>query len=136
MSNPVRPHRWQSTRLHRPWDSPGKNTGVGCHFFLQATSPLPLKFSLSFNNTNDSACNTDSSMAWAVLILPFWSSITLGNLLKLTEYPFPHLKSRVYSTHFIRKKTIMSIRDVLHQEVRIRYILNGQYLVHLLTYSL
>ena len=31
----VRPHRWQPTRLHHPWDSPGKNTGVGCHFFLQ-----------------------------------------------------------------------------------------------------
>ena len=29
------PHRWQPTRLHRPWDSPGKNTGVGCHFLLQ-----------------------------------------------------------------------------------------------------
>ena len=27
-------HRWQPTRLHRPWDSPGKNTGVGCHFLL------------------------------------------------------------------------------------------------------
>ena len=31
----VRPHRWQPTRLHCPWDSPGKNTGVGCHFLLQ-----------------------------------------------------------------------------------------------------
>ena len=35
MSNSVRPHRWQPTRLPRPWDSPGKNTGVGCHFLLQ-----------------------------------------------------------------------------------------------------
>ena len=35
MSNSVRPHRWQPTRLRRPWDSPGKNTGVGCHFLLQ-----------------------------------------------------------------------------------------------------
>ena len=35
MSNSVRPHRRQPTRLPRPWDSPGKNTGVGCHFFLQ-----------------------------------------------------------------------------------------------------
>ena len=26
-----RPHRQQPTRLPRPWDSPGKNTGVGCH---------------------------------------------------------------------------------------------------------
>ena len=31
----MRPHRWQPTRLPRPWDSPGKNTGVGCHFLLQ-----------------------------------------------------------------------------------------------------
>ena len=35
MSNSVRPHRQQPTRLPYPWDSPGKNTGVGCHFLLQ-----------------------------------------------------------------------------------------------------
>ena len=35
MSDSVRPHRRQPTRLHRPWDSPGKNTGVGCHFLRQ-----------------------------------------------------------------------------------------------------
>ena len=35
MSYSVRPHRRQPTRLHRPSDSPGKNTGVGCHFLLQ-----------------------------------------------------------------------------------------------------
>ena len=31
----VQPHRRQLTRLPRPWDSPGKKTGVGCHFLLQ-----------------------------------------------------------------------------------------------------
>ena len=35
VSNSMRPHRRQPTRLPRPWDSPGKNTGVGCHFLLQ-----------------------------------------------------------------------------------------------------
>ena len=35
MSDSVRPHRRKPTRLARPWDSPGKNTGVGCHFLLQ-----------------------------------------------------------------------------------------------------
>ena len=35
MSDSVRPHRWQPMRLPRPWDSPGKNTGLGCHFLLQ-----------------------------------------------------------------------------------------------------
>ena len=31
----LRPHRQQPTRLRHPWDSPCKNTGVGCHFLLQ-----------------------------------------------------------------------------------------------------
>ena len=35
MSDSMRPHRRQPTRLPRPWDSPGKNTGVGCNFLLQ-----------------------------------------------------------------------------------------------------
>ena len=35
MSDSVQPHRWQPTRLCCPWDSPGKITGVGCHFLLQ-----------------------------------------------------------------------------------------------------
>ena len=35
VSDSVWPHRRQPTRLLRPWDTPGKNTGVGCHFLLQ-----------------------------------------------------------------------------------------------------
>ena len=35
MSDSVRPHRRQPTRLPRPWDSPGDSTGVGCHFLFQ-----------------------------------------------------------------------------------------------------
>ena len=35
VSDSVQPHRWQPTRLPHPWDSPGKNTGVSCHFLLQ-----------------------------------------------------------------------------------------------------
>ena len=34
-SDSLRPHGLYPTRLLRPWDSPGKNTGVGCHFLLQ-----------------------------------------------------------------------------------------------------
>ena len=36
MSISVRPHRRQPTKLPHPWDSPGKNTGMGCHFLLQS----------------------------------------------------------------------------------------------------
>ena len=35
VSDSAQPQRQQPTRLPRPWDSPGKNTGVGCHFLLQ-----------------------------------------------------------------------------------------------------
>ena len=35
VSDSVRPHRRKPTRLPRPWDSPGRNSGVGCHFLLQ-----------------------------------------------------------------------------------------------------
>ena len=35
MSDSVQPHRQKNNRLPRPWDSPGNNTGVGCHFLLQ-----------------------------------------------------------------------------------------------------
>ena len=38
VSDSVRPQRRQPTRLPHPWDSPGKNTGVGCHFLLQSIS--------------------------------------------------------------------------------------------------
>ena len=37
VSDSVQPHRRQPNRLPHPWDSPGKNTGVGCHFLLQCT---------------------------------------------------------------------------------------------------
>ena len=37
LSDSVRPHGLQPTRLLHPWDSPGKDTGVGCHFPLQCT---------------------------------------------------------------------------------------------------
>ena len=37
VSDSVQPHRRQPNRLRCPWDSPGKNNGVGCHFLLQCT---------------------------------------------------------------------------------------------------
>ena len=36
VSDSVQLHRRQTTRLPRPWDSPGKNAGAGCHFLLQS----------------------------------------------------------------------------------------------------
>ena len=43
MSDSVRPQRRQPTRLPCPWDSQGKNTGVGCHFLLQCMTKVKVK---------------------------------------------------------------------------------------------
>ena len=39
LSDSLRPHELQPTRLLWPWDSPGNSTGVGCHSFLQGVFP-------------------------------------------------------------------------------------------------
>ena len=49
MSASVRPHRWQATRLPCPWDSPGRNTGVGCHFLLHTSLQLPSNIFKTFS---------------------------------------------------------------------------------------
>ena len=41
MSDSVQPHRQQPTSLLHPWDSPGKNTRVSCHFLLQGILLTP-----------------------------------------------------------------------------------------------
>ena len=43
VSDSVRPHRWKPTSLPWPWDSPGKNTGVGCHLWGRTESDTRLK---------------------------------------------------------------------------------------------
>ena len=40
-SDSLRPHGLQPAKLFSPWESPGKNTGVGCHFLLQGDLPDP-----------------------------------------------------------------------------------------------
>ena len=54
MSDSVRPHRRQPTRLPHPWDSPGKNTGVGCHFLLQCMKVKSEKWKWSRSVVSDS----------------------------------------------------------------------------------
>ena len=53
----VQPHRWQPTRLPRPWDAPSKNTGMGCHFLHQCMKVKSenevVQSSLTLNNPMD-----------------------------------------------------------------------------------
>ena len=60
VSNSVQPHRGQPTRLLRPWDSPGKNTGGGCHFLLQCMHAKLLQLCLTLCDPMDNSppCST------------------------------------------------------------------------------
>ena len=58
MSDSVWPHRQQPTRLPRPWDSPGKNAGVGCHFLL----PVWLYFSIKLKVRKKKLKNKKSAL--------------------------------------------------------------------------
>ena len=80
MSNSVWPHRWQPTRLHHPWDSPGENTGVGCHFLLQCmkvksesevAQSCPLLVSKIYKGRPTLA------KPWGILLIPHWGTHTL-----------------------------------------------------------
>ena len=75
----LRPHRQQSARLPHPCDSPGKNTGVGCHFLLQCmkvkseskVAQLCLTFSDSMN------CSLPGSSVHGISRQEYWSGVPL-----------------------------------------------------------
>ena len=84
MSDSVRPHRRQPTRLPCPWDSPGKNTGVGCHFLLQCTKVKSLSPVRLFATPWTAAHQASPSMGfsrqeyWSGVPSP--SPVSLGSL--------------------------------------------------------
>ena len=71
----VRPHRQQPTRPHRPWDSPGKNTGVGCHFPLQCVKVKSLSCVPLFGSPWTAAYQAPLSMGFSRQ--EYWSGVPL-----------------------------------------------------------
>ena len=68
MSDSVRPHRRQPTRLPHPWDSPGKNTGVACHFLRQGIFPKYWSFTFSITPSNEYSGLISFGMDWLDLL--------------------------------------------------------------------
>ena len=77
----VQPHRWQLTRLPRPWDSPGKNTGVGCHFLLQCMKvKSESKFAQSYPTlSNPMDCSLPGSSIHAIFQARVFYFLVLTN---------------------------------------------------------
>ena len=73
MSDSSRPHGLQPTRLLRPWDFPGKSTGVGCHCLLCQSTLLQFKSSTKPRFTReDTAAPPQAPLGWHTLGLPQW----------------------------------------------------------------
>ena len=100
MSDSVRPHRWQPTRLPSSWDSPGKNTGVGCHFFLQC---MNVKSESEFAQSCPTLSNPkDCSLPGSSI-----HGIFQARVLELGAIAFSNILSRLVITFLPRSKRLL-----------------------------
>ena len=117
MSDSVRPHKWQPTRLLHPWDFPGKNTGVGCNCLLHCmkvksesevtqscpTLSDPKDCSLPGSSTHE--IFQARVLEWIAIaffkLIDYW----LGNWLFCFQlYHLTHQKNRVWRFKTMREK--------------------------------
>ena len=94
VSDSVWPHRWQPSRLPCPWDSPGKNTGVGCHFLLQCMKVKSEKWSLSV--VSNSSDPMDYSLPGS-----FVHGIFQARVLEWGAIAFSHIYSQACLNHWL-----------------------------------
>ena len=98
VSDSVQPHRRQPTRLPCPWDSPGKNKGVGCHFLLQCMK-------VKSESEVAQSCPTLSNSARLHLSLPrlWWGleAVTLTNQSGTCINSFTKLVTILWVRHLI-----------------------------------
>ena len=76
----VRPHRQQSTRLPHPWDSPGKNTGVGCHFLVQCMKVKVKSLSRVWLLTTPWTAAQQAPLSMGLSRQEYWSGVPLPSL--------------------------------------------------------
>ena len=92
----MRPHRRQPTRLPRPWNSPGKNTGVGCHFLLQC---MKVKSESEVAQSSPTLidpmdCSLPGSSAMGFSRQEYWSGVPLPSPMLRVPKSFWYLGSR------------------------------------------
>ena len=99
MSDSVRPHRSQPTRLPGPWDSPGKNSEVGCHFlfqYMKVKSESEVAQSCpTLSDPTDSSPQAPPSMGFSRQ--EYWSGVPLPSLCVFAVICYFHiLTSQIY----------------------------------------
>ena len=96
VSGSARPHRRQPTRLPHPWDSPGKNTGVGCHFLLQCMKSESEVAQSCPTLSDPMDCSLPGSSVHGIFQarVPEWGAIAFSAVLTKGFYP----KKSLYPT--------------------------------------
>ena len=109
MSNSVLPHGQQPTRLPCPWDSPGKNTGVGCHFLLQCmkvksesevaqSCPIPSN-AMDYSLPGSSIHGIVQARVQAWAAIAFYEILILINCKKDSDHPFHKSYRKKFFSH-------------------------------------
>ena len=116
MSDSVQPHRRQPNRLPRPWDSPGKNTGVGCHFLLQCMkvkSESEVKSCPTLATPWTAAYQAPPSMGFSRQ--KYWSGVPL---------PSPSYSTKNIQNEMFQEYLIPAIIQILEKEKKKSYRIN------------
>ena len=129
MSDSVRPHRRQPNRLLCPWDSPGKNTGVGCHFLLQCmkvkSESEVIQLCPTLSNPMDGSLPGKSTgvgchcllQKFLLAILMLWSncskSVSFLSLAVLTDHFVLTIHSLNNGSHFLAFFTCFILFDYI-----------------------
>ena len=136
MSDSVRPHRRQPTRLPCPWDSLGKNTRVGSHFLLQCMKWKVEVKSLSrvrlFETPWTAAYEVPLSMGFSRQ--EYWSGLPLPSPLSVANY---HLTGNCTNTPHKRRSIVSPLSALKHLKFGKprRYHLVEQRLAQLILFS-
>ena len=114
-----KPHRRQPTRLPCPWDSPGKNTGVGCHFLLQCmkvkSESEVTQSCLTLSDPMD--CSLPGSSVHGIFqarVLE-WGAIVFSHVLYSWSLLVIHFKYMLVTFEFYKLVTAFQTTDVKSQ---------------------
>ena len=125
MSDSLQPHRRQPTRLPHPWDSLGKNTGVGCHFLLQCIEvKSQSEVAQSCPTLRDPMdCNLPGSSVHGIFqarVLE-WGAIAFSKLLCL----LPHISWYIPGIYVTNSLWLLTeLFPISHESIKINYCTN------------
>ena len=117
----VRPHRQQPTRLPRPWNSPGKNTGEGCYFLLQC---MKVKSQSEVALENDYVSTfkvTCGCVLWILYLMNYFLSNLLLIVSNFKEWFMFHRYRRTQAYPFFLLWKYDNIYSLIHMKKKSDY---------------